>query len=420
MRRAAGLVLFALVLSLLAGLWFRNSWTLPRREYAFDFSINYTGSRLIHITGEDRALYDRAVLRAEADPYTPFWWLYQKQFLTYIQTPITAVATLPFSWFEFNRARDLFLGFSNLLLVAAAAITVWALRPSRLLVLAAFAIFATFLPMFESLRLGQVDGLIVFSLAVAFAFLTRGPPWLAGAPLALAAILKLSPVLVIGYFAVRRCWRLVAVAAGSLVGLMALSVLIAGWDNNLTFVRDVMPGLMKGSPWLYNISIPGAVLRLRLGEGYFTWDDQPPDVGLTVRALMLALNAALVAAAYWSTRKDSEAGFMLAIAAGMLISPVAWSFYPVWLVPSMLWLVRRYEDRRDWGLLAAGVLLYPLLVVEHDDLTNWFGIGVHLYPFKTLVYVAYAGLLAWEGIRGGRRTEATAALRRAPAATAAR
>src|SRR5690349_23755432 len=121
MRRAAELAVLSLVLLLLAGLWYRNSWTLPRREYAFDFSINYTGARLLKITGEDRALYDRETLHQEAEPYTPFWWLYQKQFLTYIQTPITAVVTIPFSWYDFNRARDLFLIFSNVLLVTAVA-----------------------------------------------------------------------------------------------------------------------------------------------------------------------------------------------------------------------------------------------------------------------------------------------------------
>ncbi len=401
MRRRIGLSLFALALAVLALGWVRGAWQGPLDSYAFDFSINYTGGRLLSVRGADRPLYDRATLKAEAAPYTGFDRLYAALYLTYIQTPISAVVTIPFSRLDFDSARLAFLAFSNGLLVLAAAVMVWVLRPSKLLILAAFAIFATFEPMFESLRLGQVDGMIVLCLALSFWAMRRGPRPAMGAPLAAAAILKLSPIVVVGYCAWRRWWRVVGVAAAALVALMACSVLIAGWDNNVTFLRDMVPHLMRGSPWYYNVSITGAVLRARLGRPSWMYEDEPPPLPPALRLSLMLLSVALVLGAYWLTRRDADAGFMLAIAVAILIAPVAWTSYLTWLLPSLLWLVRRYEDRRAWPLLAALVALYPALAVRPD----WFEtVSVDLYavPIKMLALMLYIALLAWEGARSLR------------------
>jgi len=396
MRRSICTVLLAMALPLLILGWVRGAWQGPLNAYAFDFSINYTGARLLSLRGPDRPLYDRAALKTEAVPYTGFDRLYTALFLTYIQTPITAVLTLPLAHLlDFHDARLAFLIVSNALLVAAIAVTVLVLRPSPLLVLAAFIILGTFEPMWESLRLGQVDGIIVCALALSFAGLRRRSAALTGLPLSLAAILKLSPVLVIGLFVWRRCWRVVGYALAGLAGLMLLSVLVAGWQNNVTFVRDMMPRLMHGSPWYYNVSIPGAVLRAYLGRSYWEFEDEPPALPVPVRLALVAVSAAIVVGGYIATRRDVEAGFMLTIASGILIAPVAWTFYTTWLTLSLLWLVRRYEDRRAWGWLVVLLPLYALMAVKPDDLAR-ITPAIHALPLKAAVLLVYAGLLAWE------------------------
>jgi hypothetical protein len=395
-RRTLVTVLLALLLAVSALAWVRSAWHMPMRNIAFDFSINYTGARLLSLTGTDLPLYDRATLAAEAARHGGWSGLYRGLYLTYIQTPVTAVLTLPFSRLPYDDARLAFLSFSNLLLLATGAVMLWTLRPSWLLVVAAFAVFATYEPMFESLRLGQVDAIIVFCLALAFALLRRGPRPLMGVPLAVAAVLKLSPVVVIGYFAWRRWWGVVAAAAAALAALGLVSVLVAGWENNLTFVRDIMPRLMKGSPWFYNVSISGAVLRAYLGRAYWAFEDEPPALPLALRLALLALDIAIVLAAYVATRRDAEAGFMLAVAVAILISPVSWSFYPTWLIPSLLWLVRRYEDRRAWPWLVALAILYPLVAISPEHFER-LSRELFAVPIKTVALAAYAGLLAWEG-----------------------
>jgi hypothetical protein len=401
MSRRPSTALFVLLLAVLALAWVRSAWTMPLRNYAFDFSINYTGSRLLSVTRADAPLYDRATLAAEAAPYTTYTALYTKLYLTYIQTPLTAVITIPFGRLPYERARFAFLAFSNVLLVGAAALMVWVLRPSRLLILATFLIFATYEAMFDSLRLGQVDAIIVLSLAVSFALLRRGRHPLSGAPLALAAILKLSPVIVIGFLAWRRMWRPVAVAGATVVVLALGSVSIAGWENNTTFVREIMPRLMKGSTFYDNVSLGGAASRAYFGREYWFHEDEVPAWPAALRFGVLAVNAAIVLGAYLVARNDDETGFMLAVAVAVLVSPVAWSFYPTWLIPSLLWLVRRYEDRRAWWSLAVLIALYPVIAIVP---AHYQEVSADLYavPIKTISLACYALLLANEARRAGR------------------
>lgn len=408
MRRRLSAAVFALVLAALAAAWVRSAWIMPLRNFAFDFSINYTGSRLISLFGADRPLYDRLTLALEARPYNIYPALYTKLYLTYIQTPITALVTLPFSRLPFDDARFVFLACSNALLAGSAAAMVWLLRPSRLLVLAAFVIFATYEAMFDSLRLGQVDAIIAACLVAAFWLLRRGPRTWLGAPLAGAAILKLSPGIVIGYFAWRREWRVVAVAAATLAALALASVLVAGWDNNVTFVREMTPRLMKGSTFYDNVSIGGAATRAYFGRAYWFHEDEVPDWPAALRLGVLALDAALVLGAYTLTRRDAEAGFMLSVAVALLVSPVAWSFYPTWLIPSLLWLVRRYEDRRAWASLAVLALLYPAIAIVPAHFQE-VSADLYRWPLKTLAIALYACVLALEARAGARRPVATAA-----------
>lgn len=394
MKRPIFLILYFTLLAVLTVAYVRSAWLMPLRNYPFDFSINYTGARLLAESGPSVPLYDRATLAAEADPYTDYP-LYTKLFLTYIQTPLTAVTLLPVSGLNLDDARFAFLAASNVMLIAAAAIVIYALGPTKLLIAAAFFIFATYEPIFDSLRLGQVDGLIVLLLALSFLALRRGRSWLVGVPLAGAAILKLSPAIVIGYFAWRRDWRVVAGAAAAGTVLLGVSIAVAGWDNHRTFVQDISPRLSKGSTFYDNVSISGALARGYFGEAYWYHEDEVPEWPLGLRAAALLLGGGLVIGGYILARRDAEAGFMLSCATAVLVSPIAWSFYPIWLVPSLLFLVYRFEQRQAWSRLVLLAALYPLLSIVPAHFTQ-IDREIYRYPIKTIALALYWALLAWE------------------------
>jgi alpha-1,2-mannosyltransferase len=280
-----------------------------------------------------------------------------------------------------------------------------ALGASRLLVLAAFVIFATFEAMFDSLRLGNVDALIVFSLALAFLALRRGRPWLIGVPLAGAAILKVSPAIVIGYFVYRREWR---VLGGAVVGgafFLALSLAVAGPENHLSFVRETLPRLSKGSTFYDNISIGGSLARAWFGPTSWYYEDEVPDWPRRLQAVSLLLTAGIVLGAYAVSRRDREAGFMLATAVAVLVAPISWSFYPTWLIPSLLFLVSRFSERRAWGRLALLAAIYPLLAIVPAHFSA-IDEEIYRFPIKTAGLALYCALLAWEA-QSSRTVETT-------------
>lgn len=400
MKRHLLATVYLVALVALGAAYVRSAWLMPLRNYPYDFSINYTGARLLSLTGADGDIYDRAALDEEAAPYTTYEALYSQLFLTYIQTPLTAVLIMPVAGMSLDAARFAVLAASNALLITAAVVMLIALRPSRLLVLATFILFATFEPIFDSLRLGQVDGLIVLLLALAFLALRRGRPWLIGAALAGAAVLKMSPAIVIGYFAWRREWRVLAGAAAGSVVLLAVSVGVAGWQNHVIFLRDTAPRLAKGSTQYDNIALGGALSRAHFGEASWYYEDEVPDWPLPLRLAAAVLGGSIVIGGYVLARRDREAGFMLATSAAVLVAPIAWSFYPTWLIPSLLFLVHRYERRRAWSRLALLVALYPLLSVVPMHFSE-VDAGLYRYPIKTVALALYWALLAWEARTSG-------------------
>ena len=66
-------------------------------------------------------------------------------------------------------------------------------------------------------------------------------------------------------------------------------------------------------------------------------EDVVPDWPAGLRLSYLALSGLIVLWSYAVGRRDVEAGFMLVSAVAVLIAPISWSFYPVWLLPSMIW-----------------------------------------------------------------------------------
>jgi alpha-1,2-mannosyltransferase len=422
--RAALTAGFVLLLAACTAGWVRSAWLMPLDNYPFDFAINYTGARLLSLTGADAPIYDRAALSAEAESFNAYSALYTKLYLTYIQTPLTAVILMPVAGLTLDQARLAVLIVSNAFLVVAAAITVLALRPTRLVVAAAFVIFATFEAMFDSLRLGNVDGVIVLLLALSFLALVKDRAWLIGAPLAAAAVLKLSPAIIAGYFLWRREWKVVAGGIVAGVVLLAASLAVAGVHNHIVFVQETAPRLSKGSSFYDNIALGGALARAYFGEWSWYHEDELPPWPAWLRGLSLIAAAVIVVGGYVAARRDREAGFMLATVSAVLVAPIAWSFYPTWLIPSFLFLVARCEQRRAWGRLALFVLLYPTIAIVPAHLSDWFGPEIYRLPLKTVALALYWALLAWEAQAGpipaGRSQPAHAAARPRPSPAGAR
>ncbi|MGH7151904.1 MAG: glycosyltransferase family 87 protein, partial [Planctomycetota bacterium] len=132
---------------------------------------------------------------------------------------------------------------------------------------------ATFLPIVETLRLGQVNLLLLLLLVLAIRDLGRGREGRAGLAVGLAAAIKVTPALILPLFLLRRRWKGLAAGAGSAAGLTLLGFLLAPAGSWGSFSRTVLPWYANGHSWIANQSPQGFLLRLLGGSAALTAPD---------------------------------------------------------------------------------------------------------------------------------------------------
>ena len=96
-------------------------------------------------------------------------------------------------------------------------------------------------PSFFVAHHGAISGVFVFLLLLFFERLQRGRERTAGVVLAIACGIKVLPVLLLPYLALKRRWRalIAAVAAGTI--LLAMSILVTGWRIHWEFITQIAP-----------------------------------------------------------------------------------------------------------------------------------------------------------------------------------
>jgi len=206
-------------------------------------------------------------------------------------------------------------------------------------------------PIVTDIQHGNTNVFVLGALVAHLWWHRRGWDQAAGAILALAVCLKLTPALFLVYWLYQRNWKLLAGAAVAMaVFVLAVPPLLLGashaatltetWWNNL-----IVPGLIKASwyPIHVNQSISGVVGRYFLdgpgGDIFWGPDDNPyafqrehgwitlialPEVGarLVVRLLQLAVLAGTAWAIGWRKLPRDDAGRMLhygLVVLGMLL-----------------------------------------------------------------------------------------------------
>ncbi|MBM0277526.1 glycosyltransferase 87 family protein [Micromonospora tarensis] len=212
-------------------------------------------------------------------------------------------------------------------------------------------------PVRDTVSFGQVNLLLVALVYLDLWLLERGSR-LAGVGVGLAAAVKLTPAVFVGYLLVTGRWRAAATAVGSAAGATVLAVALAP-DASRTFFTEALwdTDRVGRLEYVSNQSLLGMVARL---------DPVHPD-----RRLWLLLVAA--ALAVWTVRVrravrvgDERAGFALTGVVACLVSPVTWVHHLVWLVPALVVLVASTlpwppTDRAAIRRVYAGALGYLVL-----------------------------------------------------------
>jgi alpha-1,2-mannosyltransferase len=132
--------------------------------------------------------------------------------------------------------------------------------------LAVAALAVVVAPVGIQLGLGNVNGLLAIGLVALW--LGRGRPWVAGAVLALMVGVKVTPVVLVLWLLATGRHRAVGAFLVASLGLLAVSVVGAGWDAHVDYLGVMAQTMGSGSSdW----SLPGLGRRLGIPGEVARW-----------------------------------------------------------------------------------------------------------------------------------------------------
>jgi len=221
-------------------------------------------------------------------------------------------------------------------------------------------------PVAYAIKLGQVGPILFLGFAAGWRWL-ESDRWL-GATVAVGAAIKIQPGLVLVWALLAERWA--AVVSGAAV-LGALSVVatvafgIEAWSDFLTLVVRVSDPIST-----VNNVTPGAVVyQLGVPRGV-AWTVQAASTGLALLAVIVA-----------ARRASPVAGYLVAVVASQLVSPVLWDHYAMLLLLPVAWLLARGSWWAAIVPLATPTLLVGVIPPAIYPVVFW----------ATLVAVLWAG-----------------------------
>lgn len=316
--------------------------------------------------------YASLALRHGLDPYVPANLVapVPETIFPYIYPPLLAILWTPLTFLPLEDVFALWQIVSLLALVASLVLCVRLARPAAPAARAAALIAAmlvTFgLPAFFVAHHGAISGVFVFLLLLCFDRLQRGRERSAGIVLAVACGIKVLPVLLLPYLALKRRWRALIAAVATGAVLLGLSILIVGWKIHWEFITQIAPqvgfathsGL--GFDAVYypeNQSLNGFLSRLVC-----------PDGGCGTWIALVCL--AMVVPVAWrvSRRRDIDGAELALISVLLLIvSPLTWVHHLILLNLPAIVLAALIADGR-WRPRAWWVpVMAVTAILAHDS-----------------------------------------------------
>lgn len=346
-------------LAIFAGRWLAD----PAKARMIDFNSFYMAAQAARV-GVD--LYDAKALNELAQGAEVRMYVFP-----YLYPPVLAHVAIPLGKLPSDRARLLWMVFNLAALVPIAILTALTvhrqLRGRRgvgglaagdvALLFTAALLFV--LPFDDNIDMGQVNLLVLLFLSLAFFFLSRDREWAGGAMLGVAAVLKVSPAVLLLYFLARRRFRVVLSCLLS-VAAIAAATLPLGAAGAWTRFFAVLPemsharsGIGIFPPGFYpNFAVAGLFARI--------FPDDLPLARIWTLAL-LSLLAAGLAFAVWRTATPQARNLLVSSFLVLMIvaSPFAYRHHVIYLLPGAVLLLTDASlgFRPVAGIVWTGLLL---------------------------------------------------------------
>jgi hypothetical protein len=240
----------------------------------------------------------------------------------YHYSPPLGVALVPLSGLPEHDVSVLWFVLKSLALLAACLLMPVKL-PVRALTFVGVAV--SFWAM-RDLVLGNVGVLLVLPMVVAWRWLDRP---LGSVALAATISVRPSTGALLIWQLLRRQWRVAAWTIGAGIALIVLSAVVVGLDGYRDYV-SVLGNMVTPGAGSENRDLGATAVTLGLDERWIDF----------VRLGSIALGGALV---LLGLRRDRELGFMITLAASMLMVPLMWEYYLIMLALPLALLADRWR-----------------------------------------------------------------------------
>lgn len=364
----------------------------------FDFTYYYVAALTLRLNPHAN-IYDPRIMPAIASAYHVPMSLSPGPFNYPLLLPI---ALIPLSLFSFQAASVIWYLFNLLLWAlniallsdwachgllgaqgAAAspesplqgALARWRSLPdaARFAIVLVLYLGLTYAPLIDAQILGQASMLMLTCFLLAQWFERRGRPEIAGVLLIVPTFIKVFPAFLIAYYVVRGRWRVaVGAAVGGAVALVGMALVVG--VGGILSMRGVLQASTAGVfQTFHNESLARAPLWIAVELG-----GAPSATTAALGDALIAMVALAIAAVWFATRRRAlyaqgheqgdaaYLGYAWALSGMILITPVTWDHYDIWLLPGIVfglgYALRRLNHLRAKRDAGAGGRAWPWLV----------------------------------------------------------
>jgi Glycosyltransferase family 87 len=253
---------------------------------------------------------------------------------------------------------------------------------------AAMAILLNSRPLADTIAYGQIDLLLLLLLSCALWAMREDRDGLAGALIALGALFKIYPVILLAFFVLKWRWRGVAGFVAAMLALNGVAVAVMGWEMHRVYLFEVVPKIGGTTSWVENQTISAFMARLV---------DVPFDAHLLENRLIsltaTAISGLISLLACWLTMRPADGrstAFALQYGQFLLLMvlavPAAWMHYETLLVLVFAVLLLHLRER-EVGLGRASALALGFALVSYGN--QWSFNGTTVMGVLTVLGVSY-------------------------------
>lgn len=312
--------------------------------------------------------------------------------------PGAVLLTLPFGYLEYLDALLLW----NLLTLVAFAVSVALILSELKLSLSPWlwlplcAALLLFDPFLQQMFQGQLNGLLLLLLTLAWLANRRGWEGWAGVAVGIATAVKLVPGLLLVYFLTQRRWTALVSGVAAFLSITVATFPFFGVSAYQDFVLVVQPAVAHFRSGWINYSLAGFWEKLFLGSTFhpgMIHRVEPLVFAPLVGRAGLALSCLTVLGVLYyrgrarpASAEEQDRLFGLYMVAMLLLSPVSWNHTFLLLVLPVLILVKQGVSLWGQAFLLVGVaLLYPNY---HQIFWELYGKGATSGPVMSLALFA--------------------------------